>query len=85
MSKTSDTAEVLPLREEIVADRTFVYDMLSALSELHGRHCAFISECGDMALATNRAACLESIVHLYNDVETVAAKIDDRDANLLEV
>lgn len=83
--KLDDTAEILALREELVVDRAFVYDLLTALSELHGRQCAFIGECGDMELATNRAACLESIVHMYNDVEAAAAAIDKRDPQPLEV
>ena len=86
MSKNNkDTAEVLVLRGEITADHTFVYDMLTALSELHGRQCQFIGECGDMELATNRAGGLEDIVHMYNDVEAVAAIIDKRDPQPLEV
>ena len=69
--------------ETVLADRTFVYELLSGLSELHGRRCADIAACGDMEEATALAKTLEPIVFVYNDVEAAAAILDDRDPNLL--
>jgi hypothetical protein len=82
MSK--DTLEVLSMGE-IMVDREFVYTLMTALSELHGRYCQFIGTCGDMEFSTKRAECLEDIVHTYNDAESVAARIDNREAQTIEV
>lgn len=77
--------EICTLHNEIIVDRHFAYALLCGLSELHGRLCTRIGECGDMQEATNLAAQLEDIVHMHNDVELVAAKMDERNPQLLEV
>lgn len=85
MSVPLEMFETLLFGDKIIADRQFAYDMLTAISELHGRLCTKIGECGDMEEATKIAARLENLCHLYNDAEALAATIDNRDVQRLEV
>lgn len=85
MSVPLETVETSLFGEKIVVDRQFAYDILTAISELHGRLCTKIGDCGDMEEATKIAARLENLCHLYNDAEGLAATIDNRDRRPLEV
>lgn len=65
--------------QPVALDRQAAYDILTALSELHGRACSEIGTCGDMELANELASRLFGITHAYNHVEKAAAYIDGRD------
>ena len=64
-------------------DREATYDILTTLSELHGRRCAEIGKCHDMEEANALAVSLTPLTIAYNAAERVAAVIDDRDTNLV--
>lgn len=72
-------------RSYISLDRTAVYEMMVTLSELHGRRCRDIGDCADMELANMLAGQLSTITQAHNELEQIAASIDNRDANLLDV
>lgn len=66
-------------------DRDAIYTLLATLSETHGKLCNEIGNCGDMEVANNRAGQLQDLTRAYNNVEKVAAAMDQRDARLLQV
>lgn len=66
-------------------DRTAAYDILTALSELHGRLCAEIGSCGDMDEANRLATSFAHLTIAYNATETVAASFDSRPPKLLSI
>lgn len=65
--------------QPVEMDREAIYDILTALSELHGRICSDIGTCGDMERANQLASRLFGVTQAYNHVERAAAEIDDRD------
>jgi hypothetical protein len=72
-------------RNYISLDRTAVYELMVTLSELHGRRCAEINDCGDMELANKLAGQLGIITVAHNELEQIAASIDKREPALLDV